>query len=124
MGDDKNNKADTARMLEALRVLQEGMTAKEGEPSVSRIMALLTIAQHTYVNGDIDQNELSRILSIPVDTTSRTVAALSSLGDRGREALNLVDVRFDPRDRRRRLISTNSKGDALIKKALARLHGR
>jgi DNA-binding MarR family transcriptional regulator len=50
---------------------------------------------------------------------SRNVAALSDIGDRGRTPLQMIAVRLDPTDRRRRLVTTTPKGEALLKKALS-----
>jgi DNA-binding MarR family transcriptional regulator len=55
---------------------------------------------------------------------SRNLAALSDIGDRGREPLHMVQVRLDPADRRRRLVSTTTKGESLVNKAVGKLRGQ
>jgi DNA-binding MarR family transcriptional regulator len=121
MGDEKNSKAEIARLIDALRTIADGLG--EGA-TVDRVLALLTVAQHTTLSGSIDQNELAKLSGILPSTMSRNVAALSDIGNRGRDAMKLIDVRFDPADRRRRMVSTSSRGEALIAKAIAKLHGR
>lgn len=92
--------------------------------TLDRVLGLLTVAYHTQVDGNMDQNALAKALDMSVNVASRNVAALSDVGDRGGEPLRLVDVRFDPSDRRRRLLSANSRGLSLVNKAMARLNGR
>ena len=113
--------ADLSRFIDAVRTISEGLG--EGA-TVDRVLALLTIAHHTELNNGVDQNELARLTGTSPSTMSRNVAALSDIGDRGRTPLNMIEVRFDPADRRRRVVSTNNKGEALVNKALARLTGR
>jgi len=121
MGDDNKTRGDLTKLIDALRTIADGLG--EGA-TVERVLALLTISYHTQVNKGIDQNELARVSETSPSTMSRNVAALSDIGDRGRTPLNMIEVRFDPTDRRRRIVSTNHKGDALVNKALARLTGR
>jgi DNA-binding MarR family transcriptional regulator len=116
MGEDRINKVDLARLIEALRTLSEGMG--EGA-TVDRVLALLNVSYHTQVNGYVDQNELASLVSVSPSTMSRNVAALSDIGDRGRTPLQMIAVRLDPTDRRRRLVTTTPKGEALLKKALS-----
>lgn len=112
---------ELSRLLEAIKALRDGLGAGA---TVDRMIALLTITHHTQANGSIDQNELATLLGIEPSTMARNVAAMSDIGDRGREALNIIEVRFDPNDRRRRLLMTNTAGKALVNKALSKLGGK
>lgn len=109
------------RFIEAIKTLRDGLGAGA---TIDRIIALLTIHHHTQTNGSVDQLELGTLLDIEPSTIGRNVAALSEVGDRGREGLKLVDVRFDPADRRRRLVMTNADGKTLINKALSKIGGK
>lgn len=108
-----SNSGEMNKLLSTMNLITEAMGS---DVSVERVRIFTAIAKHCLVNGKADQNELARELEILVPTMSRNVGALSDAGDRGREALGLVEVRFDPLDRRRRMLTLSTKGEQLVKK--------
>lgn len=114
--EDQKLRLELSRLTEALKVLADKMG---GDTPLDRAIAFLTVATHTVEHGYIDQNDMAEKTGMPRATASRNVGVLSDLGDRGKEGLGVVDVRFDPQDRRLRRVSTNHKGGNLAAKVVS-----
>ena len=76
---------------------------------------------YVALNEGNTQRELCRDLGMPVSTASRNVAALSHVHRLGKEGLGLVTWVDDPEDRRAKLLTLTSKGQALMRKVLQTL---
>lgn len=114
--DEQKLRLELSRLTDAVKVLADKMG---GDTPLDRAIAFLTVAAHTVEHGYIDQNDMAERTGMPRATASRNVGVLSELGDRGKEGLGIVDVRFDPQDRRLRRVATNHKGASLAAKVVS-----
>jgi len=78
----------------------------------------LLIARHP----GITQKEILRRLNLRDSGQSRTTAALTKYGDRGRHAWDVVDMHENPEDRREKLLRLNRKGDLLLTSLRRHVH--
>lgn len=86
---------------------------------VQYIMLLLAVA----TQGEVSQNKLKELLSIPQSSTSRGLAALSEWQAYQKPGLGLITMKEDPEDRRRKLVTLTYKGDKVVTEFLNKLEG-
>lgn len=98
--------ASTKNLLKVFRRLRD----RHAEMTMLQAMCLLHVAH----NEGIAQTDLYDALDSNDSTVSRTLALLSDLGVRQYAGLDLVAMRVDKADRRRRLIYLTPKGRRLI----------
>lgn len=77
---------------------------------VQQMLVLTYIALHEGCT----QRDLSKELEMPSSSSSRNIAALSSVHRLGKEGLGLVSWTDDPRDRRAKLLHLTEKGRTLM----------
>lgn len=84
------------------------------EMPVQQIMVLHYIALHEGCT----QREVSRDLDMPPSSSSRNIAALSSVHRLGKEGLGLVTWVDDPLDRRAKILMLTERGRTLMRRLI------
>ncbi len=95
-------------LFQVISLLRE----RDKEMPAQQMLVLLYIA----LNEGTTQRDLCRDLDMPVSTSSRNVAALSTVHRLGKEGLGLVTWAEDPQDRRAKLLALTLKGRAFMRK--------
>jgi DNA-binding MarR family transcriptional regulator len=101
---------EQARRLEAIRSVVVPISRKHKKMPLSHFAAVVVIA----LRSEISAAELMSTIELDDSTVSRMTDLLSHWGRPGVEGLGLIDIRTDPNDKRRRLYSLSSKGQAFI----------
>jgi len=101
---------DDQAWIDAMTAALEEFRKWNPDVTVNSVLTFLQIAK----KPGITQKEILRRLGMADSGTSRTTAALSKYGDRGRAGWGVVDLEENPDDRREKLLFLNKKGQLVL----------
>ena len=105
------------KLLKFLSAIQLIRDEVDPDMTLSQLMALLTIAK----DEGLSVSEVQRRSSLTQTTGSRIVRSLAGINETGKAGYNLVEMRTDPHDSRRRVIHLNGDGREVIKNIVNQL---
>lgn len=102
--------------LERFALGVEAIRKEDPSMPVSWLAVLLHIAKHQDQRDGLSIRELSDLLGISYSSTAEIVKKLAAPGHRFQGAADLVEMRVDLADERRKLLRVAPKGRALLQR--------
>lgn len=87
-----------------------------GTIPLRQVLAFLAVARRVRVDGEADLRDIAKDIGASSAVTSRDLLVLSMRGRNGRDGYDLIAVRQDLKDLRRRPYVLTAKGAALAEK--------